>query len=65
MFGLQPTHWLVILIVALLFFAPSRLPELVRAMRKSVTELRDSLKEPGQPSEPAQSANAERTKSKS
>ena len=45
MFGLQPTHWLIIAIVALLFFAPSRLPELVRALKKTASEFGTSLKE--------------------
>ena len=45
MFGLQPAHWLIILIVALLLFAPSRLPELGRALRQTFAELRSSLKE--------------------
>ncbi len=48
MFGLQPTHMLIILVVAVLFFVPSRLPELVRAVRQSMVELRRSLKEENQ-----------------
>ena len=50
MFGLQPTHLIIILIIALLFFAPSRLPELGRALRKTFAELRSSLKEIAQES---------------
>ncbi len=45
MFGLQPTHWLIIAIVALLFFAPSRLPEAGRALRQTMMELRNSFKD--------------------
>lgn len=45
MFGLQPTHWLIIVIVALVFFVPSRLPELARALKKTFSEVGDSLKE--------------------
>ncbi len=45
MFGLQPIHWLVIILVAILLFAPTKLPELVRALGKSVREFRSSLKE--------------------
>ena len=44
MFGLQPTHWLVIAIVALLFFAPSRLPELGHSLGQTIRELRNSFK---------------------
>ena len=43
MFGLQPAHLLIILVVALIFFVPSRLPELGRALRQSIVELRTSL----------------------
>ena len=45
MFGLQPTHWLIIVIVALVFFVPSRLPELVRALKKTASEFGSSLKD--------------------
>ena len=45
MFGLQPLHWLIIIVVAVLFFAPSRLPELVRSVKKMTSEFRGSLKE--------------------
>lgn len=45
MFGLQPTHWLIIVIVALVLFVPSRLPELGRAVRQTIVELRTSFKE--------------------
>ncbi len=58
MFGLQPTHLLIILVIALLLFVPSRLPEFVRAIGKTFTEFRSSLKEPdstkSSESEPAQ-----------
>ncbi len=45
MFGLQPLHWLIIIFVAILFFAPGRLPELVRSLKKMAGEFRGSLKE--------------------
>ncbi len=41
MIGLQPGHVIIILFVALLFFFPSRLPLLVRGMKKMVSEFRD------------------------
>jgi TatA/E family protein of Tat protein translocase len=50
MFGLQPTHLLIILVVALLFFVPSRLPELGRALRQTIVELRTAFKEIAQES---------------
>jgi TatA/E family protein of Tat protein translocase len=40
MFGLQPWHLLVILAVALIIFGPSRLPEIGRAIGKSIREFR-------------------------
>ncbi len=43
MFGLQPLHILVILIVALLIFGPSRLPEIGKAFGKSIAEFRDAM----------------------
>ncbi len=45
MFGLQPSHWLIIVIVALVLSVPSRLPELGRAVRQTIVELRTSFKE--------------------
>ncbi len=51
MFGLQPTHWLIIAVVALLFFAPQRLPELMRALGKTVKEFRAGVRESDQPSQ--------------
>lgn len=44
MFGLQPTHVLLILIAALIFFAPQRLPALVRNMGKAVQEFRQAIR---------------------
>ncbi len=41
MIGLQPGHVIIILFVALLFFAPSRLPLLARGVKKMVSEFRD------------------------
>ncbi len=45
MFGLQPTHILIIVIVALLFFGPKRLPELARSIGKSMKEFQAAMKE--------------------
>jgi sec-independent protein translocase protein TatA len=39
-FGIQPMHLLVIGIVALVLFGPSRLPELGRGLGRAMTEFR-------------------------
>ncbi len=44
MFGLQPTHLVIIIVVGLLFFVPARLPKLGRAFGQMFIELRDSFK---------------------
>jgi TatA/E family protein of Tat protein translocase len=46
MFGLQPVHLVIILFIALLVFGPSRLPDLGRAMRKTMDEFRAAAQEP-------------------
>ena len=43
-FGLQPTHLIVILVVALLIFGPSRLPEIGKAMGKTIREFQTGIK---------------------
>ena len=45
MYGLQPTHLLIIVIIGILFFAPSRLPQLVRGFGRMFTEFREGAKE--------------------
>ncbi|HTQ57630.1 MAG TPA: twin-arginine translocase TatA/TatE family subunit [Bryobacteraceae bacterium] len=49
---LQPRHLLVILAIALLFFGPSKLPELGKGLAQGIRSFKDSLK--SQPDEPAQ-----------
>jgi len=44
-FGLQPTHLLIIAIVALIIFGPSRLPEIGRAMGKTLKEFQSATRE--------------------
>ncbi len=39
-FGLQPIHLVIVAIVALLIFGPSRLPEIGRGVGKAITEFR-------------------------
>lgn len=45
MFGLQPTHLILIIIVALIIFGPSRLPELGRSLGRSIREFQNASKE--------------------
>ncbi len=45
MFGLQPTHLIIILVVALLIFGPSRLPEIGKALGKTIREFQAATKE--------------------
>lgn len=44
-FGIQPIHLLVIAVVALLIFGPSRLPEIGRGMGKALNEFRHGFRE--------------------
>jgi sec-independent protein translocase protein TatA len=47
---LQPTHLLLILVVALLVLGPKRLPEVGRAVGKSIRDFRGAIN--GEPDEP-------------
>jgi sec-independent protein translocase protein TatA len=47
-FGLQPTHLIIILVVALLIFGPSKLPEIGKAMGKTIREFQSGIKEASQ-----------------
>ncbi|HEY6040586.1 MAG TPA: twin-arginine translocase TatA/TatE family subunit [Anaerolineae bacterium] len=47
MFGLRPEHLLIIAVVALLIFGPSRLPEIGRAIGKSLREFKDATSAAG------------------
>jgi sec-independent protein translocase protein TatA len=44
-FGLQPIHLVVIAVVALLIFGPSRLPEIGRGVAKALIEFRKGFGE--------------------
>lgn len=41
---LQPTHLLVILVIALLVFGPKKLPELGQGLGKGIRSFRESMK---------------------
>ncbi len=45
MFGLQPAHLVLILIIALVLFGPKQLPELGKALGKTITEFKKSTSE--------------------
>jgi sec-independent protein translocase protein TatA len=45
MFGLQPTHLIIILVVALLIFGPSRLPEIGKSLGKTIKEFQSGIKD--------------------
>jgi sec-independent protein translocase protein TatA len=44
-FGLQPTHLIIIAVVALIIFGPSRLPEIGRAFGRTLKEFQSATKE--------------------
>jgi TatA/E family protein of Tat protein translocase len=44
-FGIQPWHLIVIAIIALVVFGPSRLPDIGRSLGKTLTEFRKGTKE--------------------
>lgn len=46
---LAPSHLLIIIIFALLFFGPTRLPELGRAFGKTVRAFKDGINEADSP----------------
>ncbi len=54
---LQPTHLLLIFLVALLLFGPKKLPELGKGIGEGIRALKDGMKE--SPSEEAKSASTD------
>jgi sec-independent protein translocase protein TatA len=63
----QPTHLLVILVIALFVFGPKKLPELGQGLGKGIRSFRDSMKaateEPEKTEKPtATAASADSTK---
>jgi sec-independent protein translocase protein TatA len=45
MFGIQPIHLVIIVVVALLIFGPRRLPEMGRSIGKALNEFRRGTRE--------------------
>lgn len=65
MFGLQPQDLLIILIVALLLFGPSKLPEIGKALGRTIREFQTGIKEASQAlSEEAKSSTTTESKCK-
>ena len=48
----QPMHLLVILVVALIFFGPKRLPELGKGLGDGIRALKDGMKDNDTKAEP-------------
>jgi sec-independent protein translocase protein TatA len=63
---LQPSHLLIVLIIALFVFGPKKLPELGQGLGKGIRSFRDSMKnateEPEKIETPPQSSHSENTK---
>jgi len=66
MFGLGPTELIIILIIALVIFGPSRLPKVGQSVGQALREFRDStdksLKEAEAQSEPSPPEKSEEQK---
>lgn len=50
---MQPMHLLVILIIALLFFGPSKLGELGKGLGDGIRHFKNAMKEGSEPAAPA------------
>ena len=48
MFGLQPIHIVLIVLVAVLIFGPKKLPEFGKSLGRSIREFRHASKEMGE-----------------
>ncbi len=47
-FGIQPIHLIIVAIVALIIFGPSRLPEIGRGLGRAMNEFRRGTREMGE-----------------
>ena len=45
MFGIRGWEWIIILVVVLLIFGPSKLPGLARSVGRSISEFRGGIKQ--------------------
>ena len=55
----QPTHLLLVAIVAMIFLGPKRLPELGKGLGEGIRGFRDSLKPPAEPSKDGEAKQIE------
>jgi len=62
---LQPTHLLIILVIALFVFGPKKLPELGQGLGKGIRSFRDSMKAAAEEPEKSDSESQKPTESAS
>jgi len=44
MFGIRGWEWIILLVIIILIFGPSKIPDLARSVGKAVTEFRKGIK---------------------
>jgi sec-independent protein translocase protein TatA len=52
----RPEDWLIVLLVAVLLFGSSRIPELARSLGRSVNEFKKGMREGDEPAQKSESA---------
>ena len=63
MLGLRPTELLIIVLILLLLFGASRLPELASSVGKAMKDFRKAVNQPDEPPAPSVSASEVEKKS--
>ncbi|HUK87647.1 MAG TPA: twin-arginine translocase TatA/TatE family subunit [Terriglobales bacterium] len=58
----QPTHLLVILVIALLVFGPRRLPELGKGLGEGIRGFRDAMKDAPPPNQASSDTSKDQNK---
>jgi sec-independent protein translocase protein TatA len=43
---LQPTHLILVLVIAMIFFGPKKIPEIGRSLGEGIRSFRDSMRPP-------------------
>jgi len=59
---LQPTHLLIIFVVALFVFGPKKLPELGQGLGKGIKSFRDSMRQMSEEPEKTETPHTEQVK---